>query len=463
VKFLGKSGEKEMKISFYRKLIKSFIVITLLFPALIFNQLKINSGFFGDLVMNGISVNAAEKPHQKTRKTPAMRERVYSQLARAQKLADDNKVDEGLAVLDRVKSRIEQINSYEKAMLWNFYGFIYYGKNDLKSAISSFEKVVEQKNIPLPLELSTLYSLAQLQMSAEKYQKAIDYLERWSQAKDAPLDNNGLVLQANAFYALKDYQSAEEAISKVVADTIQQGKIPKENWLVLKRALHYELKQNEEVTQVSEQLVRHYSKAKYWIELSNIYGESRQTDKQLAVMEAAYQQGFVTKKIDIQTLAQLYFSNGAPYKSAKLLSKSLEDGIVLENIKILNYLAQAWMSAKEVENAIPVLKRAAKLSKSGNLDAKLAEAYIQLEQWENAIDAGKNARRKGDLDNLGSIYIAIGMAHFNLKQYSKAIDNFNLAKLQKPQKKVAEQWIRYAEKEKNKYEQLNSLMTSVGS
>lgn len=452
-----------MKMSLYRKLIKSFIAITLLFPVLIFNQSKVNSNFFGGLVMTGISVNAAEKKRQKTRKTPAMRERVYSQLARAQKLADENKADEGLAVLDRVKSRIEQINSYEKAMLWNFYGFIYYGQNDTKSAITSFEKVVEQKSIPLSLELSTLYSLAQLQMSSEKYQKTIDYLERWSQVKDAPLDNNGLVLQANAFYALKDYQSAEIAISKVVADTTQQGKIPKENWLVLKRALHYELKQTQQMIVMSEQLVRHYSKAKYWIELSNIYGENEQTANQLAVMEAAYQQGFVTKKIDIQTLAQLYFSNGAPYKSAKLLSKSLEDGIVLENIKILNYLAQAWMSAKEVEKAIPVLKRAAKLSKSGNLDAKLAEAYIQLEQWGNVIEAGMNARSKGDLDNPGSVYIAIGMAHFNLKQYSKAIDSFNLAKSQTSQKKVAEQWIRYAEKEKNKYQQLNSLMTSVGS
>jgi hypothetical protein len=400
------------------------------------------------------SVEAAEKPTQrKTRKTPAMRERIYSQLARAQKLADEGKVTEGLEVLDRVKSRIDQINSYEKAMLWNFYGFIYYSQNDTASAVASFEKVVEQTNIPESLELSTLFSLAQLQMAAENYKETIKYLDRWAAIK-GELSDNALVLKANAYYAMKNYPLAEKSISKVVSDSFAQNKLPKENWLVLKRALHYELKQTEQVTRVSELLVKHYSKASYWIDLANMYGETEQTDKQLSVMEAAYQQGFVTKKIDIQTLSQLYFENGAPYKSAKLLSKSIDDGIVLENVKILNYLAQAWLSAKETEKAVPVLIRAANLSKSGNLDARLAEAYVELEQWKNAIASAKTAQQKGSLDLPGNVDVILGIAHFNLKQFDQSIASFEQATSKKSQKRMAEQWIRYAEKEKEKHELL---------
>lgn len=393
---------------------------------------------------------------RKTRKTPAMRERVYSQLARAQKLADEGQVDEGLAVLDRVKSRIEQINSYEKAMLWNFYGFIYYGKNDSEAAIAAFEKVVEQKNIPESLELSTLFSLAQLSMAAEKYNKTIDYLAKW-QAVKGELNSNALVLKANAYYAMKDYSAAEKAISQVVADAYKNGNIPKENWLVLKRALHYELKQTAQVTEMSEQLVRHYSKASYWIDLANMYGETEQAEKQLSVMEAAYQQGFVTKKIDLQTLSQLYYESGAPYKAAKLLSKSIEDGIVLENVKILNYLAQAWLSAKETEKAVPVLRRAANLSKSGNLDARLAEALIELEQWQSAIDSANTAKQKGNLDRPGNLDVILGIAHFNLKQFDQAIASFSKATDKKQQRRIAEQWIKYAKKEKEKAQQLAEL------
>lgn len=448
-------------MSINKLLVKGMVSLIILFPAIIFNDFVLQ--LMPTNFEIGVIVNATEteKPARKTRKTPAMRERIYSQLARAQKLADDGKVDEGLLVLDRVKSRIEQINSYEKAMLWNFYGFIYYGKNDTTSAIVSFQKVVEQDNLPEALELSTLFSLAQLNMAIEDYVKTIDYLNRW-QAVKGELNENALVLKANAYYAMKDYHQAEKSISKVVADYFLRNKTPKENWLVLKRALHYELKQTNKVIEVSEQLVRLYSKASYWIDLSNMYGETDQIDKQLSVMEAAYQQGYVTKKIDIQTLSQLYFENGAPYKSARLLSKSIDEGIVLENVKILNYLAQAWLSAKETEKAVPVLRRAANLSKSGNLDARLAEALIELELWQQAIDAGVQAKQKGNLDSLGNLDVALGIAFFNLNQFDKAITSFELAKTQKQQRRIAEQWIKYAEKEKQKFLQLTQINTVAG-
>ncbi len=437
------------------QIFKTSALFTLLYIGL---NLNIGSQSSSFSITIGSKIYAAEdsSKKRKTRKTPAMRERVYSQLARAQKLADEGQVNEGLAVLDRVKTRIDQINSYEKAMLWNFYGFIYYGKNDSAAAIKSFEKVVEQKNIPESLELSTLFSLAQLNMASENYNKTIDYLNQWQVVK-GELNSNALVLKANAFYAMKNYIEAEKSISQVVAQAFQKGDVPKENWLVLKRALHYELKQTAKVTEVSEQLVRYYSKANYWIDLANMYGETEQPEKQLSVMEAAYQQGFVTKKIDLQTLSQLYYESGAPYKAAKLLSKSIEDGIVLENVKILNYLAQAWLSAKETEKAVPVLRRAANLSKSGNLDARLAEALIELEQWQSAIDSANTAKQKGNLDRPGNLDVILGIAHFNLKQFDQAIASFSKATDKKQQRRIAEQWIKYAKKEKEKAQQLAEL------
>lgn len=450
-----------MKIFTIGTLIKIVISTVLVFPGLITSQTTMLDK--NEWLRSGVFVVAAEKAQpRKIRKTPAMRERVYSQLARAQKLADENKADEGLAVLDRVKSRINQLNSYEKAMLWNFYGFVYYGKDDTDNAVIAFENVVQQQNIPNSLELSTLFSLAQLSMAVERYNETLNYLNRWAKAKvkDGVMSDNGLVLRANAYYALKDYQQSLNAISMAVKNTFSESKLPKENWLVLKRALHYELKQSGPMLEVSEQLVRYYSKPKYWIELANIYGETEQLEKQLATMEAAYQQGFVTKRVDIQTLAQLYFGAGAPYKSAELLSNSIASGLVLENIKILNYLAQAWMSAKEVDKAVPVLQRAAKMSKSGNLDARLAEAYIELEQWQKVVYSANNAKLKGNLDNPGNVDVALGIAYFNLEKYSLAIKSFEIAKKEKGAKKMAEQWLKYVEKEKHTQD---SSLANVGT
>ena len=441
----------------------SFTFKILLTTALIFPQVL----FFGatdSSLLTGTVLKAQEKTEtkRKTRKTPAMRERVYSQLARAQKLADEDKIAEGLAVLDKVKTRINQLNSYEKAMLWNFYGFIHYGNEDSANALKAFENVVAQENIPESLEKSTLFSLAQLNMAADAYDKTLKYLSRWQAVKGEPLNNNGLVLKANAYYALKDYAASEKVISQAVEAAFAEGKLPKENWLVLKRALHYELKQIDKVTQVSEDLVRHYSKPKYWVELANMYGETNQSQKQMAVMEAAYQQGYVTKSKDLQSLAQLYFFAEAPYKAAKLLSENIETGRIDTDVKVLRFLAQAWTVAKEPFKAIPVLQQAAELSSDGNMDLKLAEAYVAVEHWKQVIEATQTAEKKGKLDNRGNLYIARGMAQFNLKNYNAAIKSFETAKLEKRQRKIANQWLKYAKSEKLKQEKLDQSLASLG-
>lgn len=442
--------------------IKKVVTTLALFGSTIFFNQSLQIAVIG-FYLTGSTVSAEEQVEQrKTRKTPAMRERIYSQLARAQKLADEKKIDDAIAVLDRVKSRINQINSYEKAMLWNFYGFIYYGNSDTKNAILSFEKVVAQENIPESLELSTLFSLAQLSMVSDNHQQALNYIRRWAAANQGKLNDNALMLKANAYYALRDYQSALKAVSAAVSNQIAQAKVPKENWLVLKRALHYELKQDQQIVVVSEQLVRHYSKAKYWIELANMYGEVEQTEKQLAVMEAAYQQGFVTRREDVQTLAQLYFNNGAPYKSADLLSESIKSGLVLENIKILSYLAQAWLVAKETEKAVPVLERAASMSKSGNFDLRLAQSLLDLEQWSQVVNAANRAKQKGNLDNDSAADMVIGIAYFNMGKFPQAIKNFAAASKDKKQKRTAEQWLKYSQTEKSKLDQYESLLANAG-
>ena len=63
---------------------------------------------------------------QQTERVPALREKVYGQLARAQEQADNGNVQEGLSILSDIEGKADSMNSYERAMLWNFYGFMYY-------------------------------------------------------------------------------------------------------------------------------------------------------------------------------------------------------------------------------------------------------------------------------------------------------------------------------------------------
>lgn len=401
--------------------------------------------------------NAEVDKPKRSKKVPAMRNRVYTQLARAQKLADEGDKLSGFEVLDDVKDSISSLNSYERAMLWNFYGFMYYGNDDLGLAIDSFEQVIKEESIPESLYLSTLYSLAQLAMQQQDYDKTLAYLQQWQAANDKPLNEGQQILFAQVYYQNKQFELAVTHIEQAIALATDKNQLPKENWLVLQRASYYELKQPEKVTKVMEQLVRLYSKGEYWLQLSGMYGEIGEEAKQLAVMEAAWQAGYITKSTDIIILVQLYRYHDVPYKAAKLLEEAISSGAVTAEEKYLAMLAQAYIAAKNDEKSIPVLIRAANISENGKFDAQLAQAYLNLEKWTLAIKSADKALSRGITDEIGTMHLVIGMSNFNLKKYDLSLIALSQAQKFDSVKKTAQQWFHYVEREQGHQESLALL------
>ncbi|MEC7470812.1 MAG: hypothetical protein VYC51_13270, partial [Pseudomonadota bacterium] len=114
------------------------------------------------LVSNDVVAQEQKASERPTRRTPALRSKVYEQLARAQSEADGGNLAAAIEILDVVQDKETSMNSYELAMMYNFYGFIYYNDEQYDKALENFAKVVEQQPIPESFELSTLFSLAQL-------------------------------------------------------------------------------------------------------------------------------------------------------------------------------------------------------------------------------------------------------------------------------------------------------------
>jgi hypothetical protein len=404
-----------------------------------------------------LSTSYAADTSKQSVKVPAMRNRVYAQLARAQKLADEGVKLEGFDVLDDVKDRIDSLNSYEKAMLWNFYGFMYYGNDDIDSAIDSFEKVIAEEAIPEPLRLSTLYSLAQLTMQQQKFSDTLAYLKQWQRINTKPLTGDQHMLMAQVYYQDKQFDSSLVAINKAINEAAKQQQLPKENWLILQRANYFELKQSEQVTKVLESLVKYYEKPEYWLQLSGMYGEIGQEAKQLAAMETAWQAGYITKAQDIVTLAQLYRFNGIPYKAARLLEDTIADGRIVADERHYEMLAQAYLAAKNDKKAIPALIRAGEINETGKFDAQLAQAYLNIENWHLAIKSADSALAKGGIDRVGDMHLIIGMSYFNLAQFEPSLAALKQAEKIASSAKMAQQWYQYVKREQVQHNQLAML------
>jgi tetratricopeptide (TPR) repeat protein len=393
---------------------------------------------------------------RKTKRVPTLRSKVYDQLSRAQSLADAGNQVEAFEVLDQVKSKHSSMNSYEQAMMYNFYGFIHYAVENYDQAIVAFENVVQQQPIPETFEQATLFSLAQLHMMRGNFDKTILKIEQWDTIQnrlypntDMPAKN--LVLKAQAMYQKQDYAASSGYINAAVqqVETNDLGFQVDEQWYVLQRAVYFELKQPENVKNVLLKLVKNFEAPKYWLQLAGMYAELGQEVKQLAVMEIAAQKSFVATGSDMFNLAQLYYYHQMPYKAATLMQKAMHEGKLPEDERNLTFLAQSWNLAKETQKAIPAMLAAAKLSETGELYAQLGQMYLNMDKWQQAIAASQQAIEKGGLRNGGMSHLVIGMAQFNVGEYNEALNQLAKAQEFDGSRGMAKQWSKFVEGERN--------------
>ncbi|WP_199922549.1 tetratricopeptide repeat protein [Pseudoalteromonas piratica] len=384
----------------------------------------------------------------KTKRVPALRNKVYTQLARAQKLADDGDVAAGIEALDIVKKKSSSMNSYEIAMMYNFYGFIYYNENRVSDAMAAFENVVKQDPIPESLKLNTIFSLAQLAMAEGQFDQVISYLNQWESLNTKPPQANYYELKANASYQVKDYKSAVQFINTAINLHDAENKDVKENWYVLLRASYYSLNKPKDVVRVLEEMVLRFDKPEYWVQLAGMYGEIGQDNKQLALIETAKQRGFLNDGTKLKNLAQIYMYSGLAYKAANAMELGFEQGNIEKSAKNLIFVAEAYMQAREDKKAVPYFIAAAKQTENGEYDRRLAEVYLNLELFDEAADSAREALDKGGLKQESNAYIALGMAQYNLENFDASILAFEQAKKFKKAERLAQQWLQYVKREK---------------
>ena len=392
------------------------------------------------------------KPSEKkTRRTPALRSRVYEQLSRAQTQGDAGDVPGAIAILDEVKDKISSMNSYERSMMYNFYGFVYYNDEQFAKAIENFELAVEQQPIPVNFEKTTLFSLSQLHMMQGNYDKTIEYLEKWEALNDGVIPPKNYVLKAQAHYQNKNYAESASYIEQAIEGHEAEGYLPDEGWLILQRAVYYELKQPEKVKDILAKMIRLYDSPKYWIQLAGMYGELGEEKTQLAMMESAYQMGYVDSGADLFNLAQLYYYHEVPYKGALVMEQALESGALERNLRNLKFLATCWQAAKEDEKAIPVMQAASSLSSDGELDAQLGHLFYNLEDYEKAVEASKKALQKG-VKKPGGVHMVLGLSLYNQRKFVEALDELAKAEAFPASRGTAKQWSSFVSREQRDYE-----------
>lgn len=395
-------------------------------------------------------------PGQKTRKTPAMRESVYKKLSEAQEASEAGRESEALAILEDLK-RDKNLNSYELAQLYSFYGFVYFNQDRYPDSIKSYETVLRQSDLPEAMELTTIYTLAQLYFAVERYDEAAKKLEQWFRLATDP-GPEPYVLLGQAYYSQERYKDAIPQIEKAISLARSEGKEVKENWWLLLRVCYFELGNYPKVVEILEELIKYDQKKEYWTQLSSMYGEIGDDRKQLLAYEMAYIQGFLDRGPELVTLAQLYMQAGVPWRGANVLDAGFRKDLIEKNAANYRLLAQAYQMAQEDEKSLAPLTEAARLSGDGELSVRLAQAYVNLGRWEEAAAAAREGLQKGGLKRPDSANVLLGMSLFNMKRYGPARSAFAEAQKDSRSSEMAAQWIAYIGKEEERESELERAL-----
>ena len=399
----------------------------------------------------------APKKERETRKTPALRNNIYEKLAEAQVFAEAKQYVEAEAVLNDMldaTSKKSKLNRYELANVYNTYAYLRYAVEDYDGALNFYQKVIDQRpEIPLALEINTLYTVAQLYFLQENWKKGIDTLNTWMSVTDAP-STSAYVLLANGYFQLKDYDKSLSNIQIAIDREEAAGKLPKEQWYNLARFIHFDRDNFRAALDILEILIMYYPKKQYWVQASHLYGEEKDEARQLAILEATYEQNLLDRSQDIVLLSQLYLQAEVPFPAARAMEKGLADDIVEKESKNYELAGVAWRQAQEVTKSLPMLEAAASKSEKGELYARLGNVYLDVDKNKEAVEALKRGLDKGGVKRPDQARLALGMAYFNLGDFNAARRAFREARKDKRARSYADQWLKYITSEENRLEEL---------
>ena len=437
---------------FFRQLVVSGCAASVSLALLIVADQAFDAGF-----LSTATAQEAPKKERETRKTPALRNNIYEKLAEAQAFAEAKQYVEAEEVLNDMldaTSKKSKLNRYELANVYNTYAYLRYAVEDYAGALDYYQKVIDQRpEIPLALEINTLYTVAQLYFLQENWQKGIETLNTWMSVTDTP-STNAYVLLANGYFQLKDYDKSLTNIQIAIDREEAAGKLPKEQWYNLARFIHFDRDNYRAALDILEILIMYYPKKQYWVQASHLYGEEKDEARQLAILEATYEQNLLDRSQDIVLLSQLYLQAEVPFPAARAMEKGLADDIVEKESKNYELAGVAWRQAQEVTKSLPMLEAAASKSEKGELYARLGNVYLDVDKNKEAVEALKRGLDRGGVKRPDQARLALGMAYFNLGDFNAARRAFREARKDKRARSYADQWLKYITSEENRLEEL---------
>lgn len=413
-------------------------------------------------------------------KTAKKMAKVYESLERVDEKGEpDPDMETVVEILTDLRNQKDSLKSYDRSVMWNAWAYIYSQEEETyPKSIEALNLLLDEPEGTIGLRTSAYLQLGGLYLSQDNFKKGVEYILLWMDEVET-VTAQAWQLLGRAYYQLGDYKKSISSLENAIALAEEEGYKPKESWYVILAASISELK--EEIGEkesylrqagIYEILVNLYPKKQYFLQLGGTYNELGREKDYMITLKAAYQKDMLNRESEYLALAQLLLINQNPYWAANVLvsgqnkiatyTETTRDKVTGEEIKVektgpviketeknLKLLADSWRMAQEVDKAIPVLEKAAQMSKDGKSYVLLGNLYLSEDRLELAVESIKKGLKKGKIDKISQVHLTLGQAYFELQKFDNAKKEFRIAARDKDKKvkSTANNWIKYTENE----------------
>jgi tetratricopeptide (TPR) repeat protein len=388
------------------------------------------------------AASGAEGKDEKDR-TIGLAPRVAEKLLKANEHLGKDDFAGALAIVDELGKR-RKLGPAELAQIHRFRGYIYLNQGKMEPAAAEFEQSLAQGAIDRAAEQAMSYSLAQLYTQLGRFDDALRLIDAWFAGEETP--------KADAYYLkamilVQQGKYAEAAEPARIA--VEKSPQPKESWLQLLVAIYGNLKDYPNVAATLERLVNVApGKKLYWMQLAAVQNHLERGAKALATLQLAHRAALLDQDADLRQLARLLYLNRLPFECARVVEESIARSEVAADADAYQLLANCYLAARESDEALAPLARAAELSPDGDMDLLLGQLRLQREEYAAALDALDRALAKAKPEKRGQVQLLIGVAQLGAERLDEAERSFRAARGDEKVRRAAESYLKFVQEER---------------
>ena len=381
--------------------------------------------------------------------------KTYRELTAIQELMSSSEDQTGnlKSAINRLEILLDNVSeeSLDEALTLQTLGYALMADEQFEEAIIQLRKSLDTKKLPQNVTFNVGYMVAQLYAALGEFDNAMIFATDWFAELETP-NPNQYIFMANIYAQVKRYQE-----SVPYAETaIKNSDKPRETWYQLLTANYFELRRYPDAAKVLLEVIELWpEKTGYWEQLASVYMMMDNPSYALASLKVAFENDLIEKETTIKSLFQLAMIKEIPDHAARLVEKAMSNGILNRNEVYLDLIAQAWVSAREINNAVETYSELSKIVDHGEPLRKMANLQINSSQWQEAENNLQEALSR-KLEKPGETWLLLGIAQSELGKFDSARTSLRKASAYESVERSASSWLRYSQDMKRQAEWISN-------